>query len=81
MERSKSYTSIQGRRAGQKDNYRPISVLSVISKLLGKHVAVSFMYNLKTNGLFYDLQSGFHEGHSIETALIKLTDQILFDLD
>ena len=78
MERSKSYTSIQGRRAGQKDNYRPISV---ISKLLGKDVAVSFMDNLKTNGLLYDLQSGFREGHSTESALIKLTDQILFDLD
>ncbi len=31
--------------------------------------------------MLYDLQSAFSEGHSTESALIKLTDQILFDLD
>ena len=31
--------------------------------------------------LLYDLLSAFREGHSTESALIKLTDQILFDLD
>ena len=62
-------------------NYRPISVLPVFSKLLEKHVARSFMDYLVKNGLLYDLQSAFREGHSTESALIKLTDQILFDLD
>jgi hypothetical protein len=33
------------------------------------------------NGLIYNLQSAFREGYSTETALIKLTDQILFSLD
>ena len=64
-----------------RDNYRPISVLSVLSKLLEKHVAGSFMNYLVKNGLLYDLQSAFRECHSTESALIKLTDQILFNLD
>ena len=62
-------------------NYRPISVLPVFSKLLEKHVARSFMDYLVKNGLLYDQQSAFRQGHSTESALIKLTDQILFDLD
>ena len=33
------------------------------------------------NGLLHNLQSAFREGYSTETALIKLTDQILFSLD
>ena len=36
---------------------------------------------LVINGLLYDLQSAFRVEHSTESALIKLTDQILFDLD
>jgi hypothetical protein len=36
---------------------------------------------LVKNGLLRDLQSTFHVRHSTESALIKLTDQILFDLD
>ena len=39
------------------------------------------MNYLVKNGLIYDLQSTFREGHSIESAMIKLTDQILFNLD
>ena len=64
-----------------KNNYRPISVLSILSKVLEKHVAKSLMNHLTENGLLYNLQSAFREGHSTETALTKLTDQILFNMD
>ena len=64
-----------------KDNYRPISVLSVLSKLIEKHVARSLMNYLVQNGLLYHLQSAFREGYSTESALINLTDKILFNLD
>ena len=37
-------------------------------------------YLVKT-GLLYELQSAFRAGHSTESALISLTDQILFNLD
>ena len=63
------------------DNYRPVSVLSVLSKLIEKHVARSLMNYLVQNGLLYHLQSAFREGYSTESALINLTDKILFNLD
>ena len=33
------------------------------------------------NGLLYEMQSAFRQGHSTESALISLTDQILLSLD
>ena len=64
-----------------KDNYRPISVLSVLSKLIEKHAARSLMSYLVQNRLLYHLQSAFREGHSTDSALINLTDKTLFNLD
>ena len=60
---------------------RPISVLSVLSKIFEKHVAKSLMGHLVNNQLLYKLQSVFRAGHSNESPLIKLTDQILFNMD
>ena len=62
--------------------YRPISVLpAVLSKILEKHVASSLSKFLRDNNLLYELQSAFRPGHSTETALIRLTDQILMNMD
>ena len=56
-------------------NYRPISILSVLSKPLEKHInkhqSVSY---LKTNELIHPNQSGFREHHSCHTALTTLED-------
>lgn len=46
-----------------------------------KHVAKSLMCYLVSNDLLYELQSAFRKGHSTETALIKLTDQIQSNMD
>ena len=63
------------------NNYRSISVLPVLSKILEKHVANSLSKFLCSNNLLYELQSAFRPGHSTETALIRLTDQILMNMD
>ena len=56
-------------------------MLSILSKVCEKHVAVSLMDYLVKTGLLYEFQSAFRAGHSTESALISLTDQILFNLD
>ena len=39
------------------------------------------MHTCQNNNLLYRLQSGFRKRYSFETALIRLLDQILFNLD
>ena len=63
------------------NNYRPISVLPILSKILEKHVASSQSVSLRDNNLLYELQSAFSSGHSTGTALIRLTDRILKNMD
>ena len=63
------------------NNFRPISLLPILSKILERHVASSLPVFLSKNNLLYELQSAFRSGHSTETALIRLTDQILRNMD
>ena len=58
-------------------SYRPISNLSVISKLLERLVARQFVAYLNATRLLPTTQSGFRRGHSTETAIIR----VLSDLD
>ena len=63
------------------NNHRPISILHTLSKILEKHVANSLLKFLRDNNLIYNLQSAFRTSHSTETALIRLTDEILLNMD
>ena len=62
------------------DNYRPISNLSFVSKLLEKHVASQVRQHLEVNALFDVFQSAYRPAHSCETALVRIQD-ILQSLD
>ena len=62
-------------------NYRPVSNLSFISKLLEKAVAARVEKYLCENGLLTTFQSAYRENHSPETALLKVQSDILHGLD
>ena len=58
-------------------NFRPISVLPLLSKIIEKRVHSHFYSYLDTHGLLYVAQSGFRAMHSCETALLNLTTRWL----
>jgi len=53
-------------------SYRPISSLSVVSKLLERLVARQLLDYLTNSGLLPRLQSAYRVGHSTETAVLKV---------
>ena len=57
-------------------NYRPISNLSFVSKLLEKTVLCQLNNFLSLNNLYSIYQSGYRTNHSCETAMLKVTNDI-----
>ena len=63
------------------NNYRPISVLSAISRALEKIVYEQTYKYLIKNNLLDSRQSGFRSLHSTVTALPGLSNQWCFNID
>ena len=63
------------------NNYRPISLLPNIEKILEKLVYNRITKFLNNNNLIYPLQFGFRHNYSTNHALITLTENIRKNLD
>ena len=62
-------------------NYRPISLLSCIGKLMERCVHKYLHNYLHANNLIYEKQSGFLPGHSTVFQLIDIYHNITQSLD
>ena len=63
------------------ENYRPISLLPVMSTIFEK-VAYCQLYDyFTTNSLFYNSQHGFKKMHSTETAALEFLDRTIQIID
>ena len=62
-------------------NFRPVSNLSFISKILEKVVYRQMNTYLQSNGLLESFQSAYRKMHNTETALVKIINDLLVCAD
>ena len=62
-------------------NYRPLSDISIFSKVLEKCAYVQLYDHLEENNLLIVNQSAYKKHHSCETALLKICNDVLKTLD
>lgn len=62
-------------------NYRPISVLSCLSKVFEKIINKRLVNFIQTNDILSKSQFGFRKGLSTQDAVIDLTDSIVKNVD
>jgi len=62
-------------------NYRPISNLTYVSKILEKAVHIQLNEYLSSNNMFCNLQSGYRKYHSCETAVTRIHNDVLMMID
>ena len=63
------------------ENYRPISLLSNLSKLFERAMHTRIYEFLETHNIFSDLQFGFRKKHSTNHALLNIFESIKEKLD
>ena len=62
-------------------NFRPVSNLKFISKLIERSILDQFLVHLKINNILEPMQSAYRQGHSTETALLRVQNDILCAMD
>ena len=62
-------------------NYRPVSNLQFLSKITEKVALLQLKEYLDTNNLMPANQSAYRECHSTETALLRIMNDLLLDID
>ena len=63
------------------NNYRPISVISIIAKAMEDHAQSQFYSYLQLSDILTNSQHGFRPLHSTITALLKMSNQWYQNID
>ena len=63
------------------NNFRPISILSVLCKPFEKHINYHLSNFFERSKFFHPCQSAFRKGHSCETALLNITESLYSTCD
>ena len=71
----------KGGDSNEETNYRPISVLSVFSKVLERAVHQQLIHFLESNKLLSENQFGYRKNRSTELAATMLVDNIRKEID
>ena len=77
----KRFSLIQTGAKGNVENYRRISILPVITKIFEKEVHKQLYLYLVTNDLLHPCWHGFRPKRSTQTALIKVINEWLSNMD
>ena len=66
--------------ANDKGNYRPISVIGHIAKIIEREITNQVVTYLESNNLLTSDQSAYHAQHSTQTALHTVQDDWLYNI-
>ena len=61
-------------------NYRPVSNLSFQSKIIEKNISVCILQHITDNDIIDGFQSAYKAGHSCETALLRVYNDIVITI-
>ena len=59
-------------------NYRPLSILPIVSKIFERSATNQLVQYLEENNLLTPLQHAYRKGHSTQTCLNETVDYIIF---
>ena len=62
-------------------NFRPVSNLSYLSKLIEKVIAIRLVEHMRQNAIMDKFQSAYKAHHSTETALLRVYNDVMFNID
>ena len=61
----------------ESDDFGPIAILPVLSKIYERLVLKQFLLYIEDNNIFHSGMSGFRKGHSTNSVLLRIRDEII----
>ena len=64
-------------QSSQPDDYRPVTVLPILSKVYERLIAKQIIQHVNRNNIYKSTMSGFRRNHSTTTLMLKIRDDII----